>query len=448
MVHEDKLSAVLSEFARTLVTDFPIQGILDHLVERIVEVLPVTAAGVTLISAGMAPRYIAASDESALRFERLQTELGQGPCLAAYESGEAVAVPDLRTDDRFPQFGPRGRRRRDSPRCSPSRCATATAGSARWTSTATPRATSIPTTWASRRRWPTSPRRTCSTPRPARRRATASDRFHHIALHDPLTGLPNRLLLQQRLEHAAQRASARTRNAAVLFADLDRFKQVNDTYGHQVGDELLLAVAQRLAGLVRPGDTLARVSGDEFVFLCEDLHSAADVGDPRPAHRRGVRRPVRPRRHRAHDHRQRRHGVRRPRRGDLRRARGQGRHRDVPGQAQGRRRPPDHRPARGAAERRLQQPRAGPAVGLRRRRARRRLPAHRAQRRRARHRRRGAAALDASRSGARCRRMSMVAGRRAERADQRDRCVGARAQLSRPRPLARATTPARRWTSR
>ena len=79
VVHEDKLSAVLSEFARTLATDFPIQGILDHLVERIVEVLPVTAAGVTLISAGKAPRYIAASDASALRFERLQTEIGGGP---------------------------------------------------------------------------------------------------------------------------------------------------------------------------------------------------------------------------------------------------------------------------------------------------------------------------------------------------------------------------------
>jgi hypothetical protein len=95
VVNEDQLSAVLGEFARTLITDFPIQGILDHLVKRIVEVLPVTSAGVTLIAPGMAPRYIAASVESALRFEQLQTEIGQGPCLSAYESGEAVAIPDL-----------------------------------------------------------------------------------------------------------------------------------------------------------------------------------------------------------------------------------------------------------------------------------------------------------------------------------------------------------------
>src|SRR6478672_8180406 len=106
MDHEDKLSSVLSEFARTLGTDFPIQRILDHLVERIVDVLPISAAGVTLISAGRTPRYIAASDASALRYEKLQTEVRQGPCLTAYDTGEAVAVPDLIVDDQFPRFTP------------------------------------------------------------------------------------------------------------------------------------------------------------------------------------------------------------------------------------------------------------------------------------------------------------------------------------------------------
>src|ERR1700732_568446 len=98
MPSEQQLSEVLREFARTMVTDFPIQGILDHLVKRIVDVLPITAAGVTLISPGRDPRYVAASDESALRFEQLQTELGEGPCLAAYQTGEAVAVADLRDE--------------------------------------------------------------------------------------------------------------------------------------------------------------------------------------------------------------------------------------------------------------------------------------------------------------------------------------------------------------
>ena len=107
MATERQLSSVLSEFARTMVTDFPIQGILESLVQRIVEILPVTGAGVTLITPNTNPRYVAASDESALRYEQLQTELGEGPCLAAYRTGVAVMVADLRTDDRFAVFGPR-----------------------------------------------------------------------------------------------------------------------------------------------------------------------------------------------------------------------------------------------------------------------------------------------------------------------------------------------------
>jgi diguanylate cyclase (GGDEF)-like protein len=105
----------------------------------------------------------------------------------------------------------------------------------------------------------------------------ASERFHHNALHDPLTGLPNRLLLQERLDHAGERRKRSHTSAAILFADLDGFKLINDTHGHQVGDELLVAIAHRLAGLIRSGDTLARYSGDEFVFLCEDLRGPTDA---------------------------------------------------------------------------------------------------------------------------------------------------------------------------
>ena len=80
LVREQALSAVLSDFARTMLTDFHVQGILDELVGRIVEMLPITGAGVTLISPMAGPRYVSASDGSALRFEELQTELGEGPC--------------------------------------------------------------------------------------------------------------------------------------------------------------------------------------------------------------------------------------------------------------------------------------------------------------------------------------------------------------------------------
>jgi signal transduction histidine kinase len=104
VIVEDRLSDVLSEFARTLITDFPIQGILDHLVGRIVDLLPIEAAGVSLISATTHPQFIAGSDESAVRYERLQTALGEGPCLAAYQSDEPISIPNLALDDRFPRF--------------------------------------------------------------------------------------------------------------------------------------------------------------------------------------------------------------------------------------------------------------------------------------------------------------------------------------------------------
>jgi diguanylate cyclase (GGDEF)-like protein len=276
VVHEDSLSSVLSDFARTMITDFPIQGIVDHLVERIVEILPVTAAGVSLISPGMAPRYIAASDQDALRFERLQTRIGEGPCLLAFASGEAISVADLTTDNRFPHFAPAAVEAGLAAVFSfPLRHGNGQLGSLDLYR-------DVPGVLDSRNMDVAQTLADVAAAyllnAQAREEAReTSDRFHHNAQHDPLTGLPNRLMLQHRLEHAALRAQRSNSNAAILFADLDRFKQVNDTHGHPVGDELLLAVARRLSGLVRPGDTLARVSGDEFVFLCEDLHSANDV---------------------------------------------------------------------------------------------------------------------------------------------------------------------------
>jgi diguanylate cyclase (GGDEF)-like protein len=96
-------------------------------------------------------------------------------------------------------------------------------------------------------------------------------------MHDALTGLPNRILLLERIEHAIIRSGRSKKLVAVLFIDLDRFKEVNDVHGHQVGDELLIAVAERIGGVLRPADTLARLSGDEFVVLCEELDHIPQV---------------------------------------------------------------------------------------------------------------------------------------------------------------------------
>jgi diguanylate cyclase (GGDEF)-like protein len=276
VVDEGKLSAVLSDFARTLSTDFPIQRILDHLVGRIVEILPITAAGVTLISAGNAPQYIAASDESAMLFERLQTELRDGPCMWAYESGEAISVSDLASDTRFPRFATSAIANGLAAVFTfPLRDGTGRLGALDLYCDAA--GDLAPPDMAAAQTLADVAAAYLLNAQAREDSRTTSEQFRHGALHDPLTGLPNRLLLQQRLEHAAQRAQRSHTNAAVLFVDLDRFKRVNDTHGHHVGDDLLRAIAQRLAAVVRPGDTLARFSGDEFVFLCEDLQSAEDV---------------------------------------------------------------------------------------------------------------------------------------------------------------------------
>ena len=102
-------------------------------------------------------------------------------------------------------------------------------------------------------------------------RKAIQQRIQHLAYHDNLTGLPNRGLLQDRLAHSIARAERGNRKVAVLFIDLDNFKNINDTLGHDVGDELLRQVAQRLVECVRAGDTIARQGGDEFIVLLDNL---------------------------------------------------------------------------------------------------------------------------------------------------------------------------------
>jgi diguanylate cyclase (GGDEF)-like protein len=271
-----QLSRVLSEFARTMLTDFPIQKILDRLVDRIVEVLPISGAGVSLISPDTDPRYVAASDEAALRYEVLQSELREGPCIEAYRTGVAVKVPDLSVETRFPTFAPRALEAGLAAVFTfPLRHGIEHLGALDLYRDETGEM-DVDTIEAAQTLADVAAAYLLN----AQARADLRDssaRARHLALHDSLTGLPNRVVFLERLDQAVRRTSRTGKTVAVLFADLDRFKLVNDLHGHAVGDELLVAVAHRLLVALRASDTVARLAGDEFVMLCEDLADAKDA---------------------------------------------------------------------------------------------------------------------------------------------------------------------------
>ncbi len=108
-------------------------------------------------------------------------------------------------------------------------------------------------------------------------RRRLEERLVHQATHDPLTDLPNRRTFMDDLERVIEHARQRSTNAVVLFVDLDNFKQVNDTFGHEAGDRLLVTVARRLRGCLRPDDTATRLGGDEFVVVFKDISGEAEA---------------------------------------------------------------------------------------------------------------------------------------------------------------------------
>ena len=110
-------------------------------------------------------------------------------------------------------------------------------------------------------------------------RKKLEDRLFHQAHYDDLTGLPNRTLFLDRLSHALSRAEHRGEKVAVLVTDLDNFKYVNDSLSHRTGDEMLVGVAERLRGYLRPEDTMARFGGDEFVVVLEEIAGLAEATD-------------------------------------------------------------------------------------------------------------------------------------------------------------------------
>lgn len=116
-----------------------------------------------------------------------------------------------------------------------------------------------------------------STGKDVTERMEAQERLHYLAHHDALTGLPNRALFQDRVEQVITRGHWHDRKIGILFLDLDRFKVINDTLGHDIGDLVLKTMSDRLSEIIRDGDTVARLGGDEFAIILNDLASYSDV---------------------------------------------------------------------------------------------------------------------------------------------------------------------------
>ena len=274
MADQNAMHAVFLQFAQRATGVFDVESILQDLAVAVTQVIDVDAAAVVYRD-GDRMRLVYASSDEADMAERVQDALQQGPCKEAQASGQTVVEQDLALrGDRWPAFAER-----------------AVAGGLHSVA-------SIPL-WARDEAWGVLdiyrqepglfPAGDLEAARALaavavgyvvmahdRDVARAAQRqLAHAATHDPLTGLPNRALLYDRLEHALASARRKGTGVAVVFLDLNGFKAINDTHGHQVGDQVLVEVASRLSGVLRGGDTLARMGGDEFVIICEGLTSTS-----------------------------------------------------------------------------------------------------------------------------------------------------------------------------
>jgi diguanylate cyclase (GGDEF)-like protein len=270
-VDDRRLSAALVDFARTLAADFSVQKTLDLFAERVVRVLPVTGAGILLMGDEQDHHFVATTDAVIMRIESLQMDLGEGPCLQAHRSGRRVLVPDLAVDGRFTRFSPQAVEAGLGAVFSfPLHFDGHRLGALELYSARPTRLSEADLDVAQ-----TLADVMAAYLQNARRRSTA-DRtvaaLQEQALHDPLTGLPNRTLLQDRLQQAVRNGRRDPPTfVGVLFLDVDDLKAVNDRFGHDAGDALLKAVVSRVSGVLRPGDTMARLAGDEFVIVCDGL---------------------------------------------------------------------------------------------------------------------------------------------------------------------------------
>ncbi len=280
MLSSDVVTALTSLAETATGTAFTIDELLRELCSAAVRALDVDGAGVMVLEpAGL--RLIHASSRRIVDVEALQEVLQRGPCRDAMVDQQVIVLSDVAEFGRWPEFA-----------------AAAVAAGLRATVAMPLLARGL--AWGALdvyrdREWVWTAEQLSLMELFAGvaasylvmvsdrdRAAAARLTLEHQASHDELTGLPGRGLLFTLLEHALPSARRRNAGVAVLFIDLDDFKNINDTLGHAAGDDVLVETARRLTQGLRKGDTIVRLAGDEFVFICEDLpqdaqHAAGQV---------------------------------------------------------------------------------------------------------------------------------------------------------------------------
>jgi diguanylate cyclase (GGDEF)-like protein len=275
-VNTSELLDLVVRLASTLPADFSVQDVLHRVAEELGAILPVVGVGVVLLEPDGEQHQIAGARDEVRLLQGLSNAPDKGRCQSGTRTGEPVAIsePTVRTAEpvcravsheagvRTVLSLPIGR------------------GAERFGALEVYATSELDAGVTDLESWQMLADVVASYLSIAHRREdelTSVEELQQAAFHDPLTGLPNRRLLDDRLHQARERTRRMGAAYGVLFCDLDGFKPVNDRFGHHVGDRVLVELAHRLEEVVRPHDTVARVSGDEFVILCEDLDG------PRPA---------------------------------------------------------------------------------------------------------------------------------------------------------------------
>ena len=277
MVDEAALAAAVDEFTATVVGEFSVEDILQQLAQAATRVLDLDGAGVMAPAEGVLVRFVFATTGPAETLDRLQEELQQGPCTDAAASGQVINVADLAVSGDWPAF------QRTAVRVGihavatiPLRARGRTLGVLDMYRLRPVALDPVELAAAQRLANLATSYLVVTADRDAARAAQAE--LAHRAAHDPLTGLPVRWVFLEQVAHALARLSRhRELHLGVLFLDIDGLKYVNDTYGHPAGDTLILTCVARIRAALRPSDLMARIGGDEFVVLLEDITGAADA---------------------------------------------------------------------------------------------------------------------------------------------------------------------------